>query len=225
VSLIFGWLRYSEQVLLADDTLSQMCRKVQKKVHTPFKLDNSMDLNALDVIIVGILAGSTMISLLRGFGREVLSLINFFMAFVLARLFAPQFAGLLINTIDNPALRSVVAFTSLFFITVFIGGMVTRLVSMLIKFGGLEMFDRILGTVFGFFRGAIIVLVVVGVVNWGGWFVDTPTWQNSVTRPYVLKVESWSRKVARMWLFEMNMDGLSDPLMLQIEKLRGFNMQ
>jgi membrane protein required for colicin V production len=179
-----------------------------------------LSLNWLDLAIVLVIVGSTAISLLRGFGREILSLINFFVAFLIARLFSPQFSGLLINTIEQPMLRSIAAYGILFFMSLVVGGLIMRGVSMLIKFGGLELFDRLLGTVFGFGRGLIIVLVLVGVMNWGGWFVHTSVWQDSSIIPHVLPMEHWSRDLVRTWIFERDMDGLADSLIWQLDALQ-----
>lgn len=177
-------------------------------------------LNWIDLAIVLVIVGSTAISLIRGFGREILSLINFFVAFVVARLFSPQFSGVLIDVIQQPMLRNVVAYSVLFFTSIIVGGLVMRAVSHAIKFGGLELFDRLLGTVFGFARGLIVVLVVTGMTNWGGWFVHTRMWQESNIIPYVLPLETWSRELARAWLFHRNKDGLQDTLMWQLNALQ-----
>ena len=184
-------------------------------------MDESLQLNWIDLIIVIIVVGSTAVSLWRGFGREILSLLNFFAAFVIARMFSPQMSGLLMNVIDSPPLRGVAAFASLFMLSILVGGLIMRVASLLIKFGGLEVFDRLLGTVFGFLRGAVVVLVVIGTVNWGGWFVHTPTWRSSNLLPMVLDAEVWSRKLVRLWLFNNNMDGLDDTLMQQLDALKG----
>ena len=179
------------------------------------------ELNWLDLTIVLIIVGSTGISLWRGFGREALSLLNFFMAFTIARLFSPQLSGLLMGSIENDSIRNVVAFVGLVIISLFVGGLITRLVSRLIQFSSLEVMDRILGAFFGAARGILIVLVVVGSVNWGGWFERTKTWESSNFLPTVLEVEMWSRQLVRIFLFKNDMDGLNDPLKAKLQMLRG----
>jgi len=183
-------------------------------------MEEPFALNWLDLAIVLTIAGSAGISLLRGFGREILSLINFFTAFVIARLFAPQFAGLLIDTIEQPVIRDIAAYSILFALSLIVGGLVMRAVSMLIKFGGLELFDRLLGTVFGFLRGLIIVVFAVGVINWSGMMAQSRVWNESNLVPLVLPFEQWSRQLVRLWLFNQDMDGLADSLMWQLDALQ-----
>lgn len=177
-------------------------------------------LNWIDLVIVMIVVSSMAVSLWRGFGREILSLINFFVAFLIARLFSAQLAGVLIDTIHQPMLRNIAAYGALFFMSLTVGGLIMRGVSKLIKFGGLELFDRLMGTVFGFARGMIVVLVVIGTLNWGGWVAHTQVWRESNLVPLVLPLETWSRELARLWLFERDMDGLADSLMWQIDALQ-----
>jgi len=172
-------------------------------------MDNTSLLNGLDLAIVLVIVISTGIGLARGFGREILSLINFVAAFVIARLFSPMFAGILAGIVESPALRGVIAYSALFFMCTVVGSMVMHLVAGIIRFGGLQMYDRIIGSVFGFGRGMILVLVAVGVANWGGWFVSNPVWQGSHLLPNVLHLETWSRQLARLYLFEHNWDGLN----------------
>ncbi len=186
-------------------------------------MNEPFTINWLDLAIVLVIVGSTSISLLRGFGREILSLINFFVAFLVARYFSPQFAGLLSDSIQQPAIRAIVAYGGLFAMSILVGGLIMRAVSMLIKFGGLELIDRLLGTVFGFARGLIIIVVVIGISNWGGFFNNTPTWRNSWLVPYVLPIEEWSRGLVRVWLFERDEDGLADSLPWQLNAIQNEN--
>tara|TARA_B100001540_G_scaffold94100_1_gene84892 strand:- start:1851 stop:2372 length:522 start_codon:yes stop_codon:yes gene_type:complete len=115
--------------------------------------------NAVDWLIVVVLGLSILLSLWRGFTREAISLAGWVAAFVIANMFAAQFSTLLASAIDNITGRYVVAFAILFAGTLVVAGLLARLARQVVKATGLSLLDRLLGTVFGFARGVILVLV------------------------------------------------------------------
>jgi len=117
-------------------------------------------LNWIDWTIIIVLIVSTLISLWRGFAREALSLAGWIAAFVLANLFADRFAVLLESAINNESARYVAAFAILLVCVLILSRLLGVLVSKLIRITGLGILDRLLGTVFGFTRGLILLLVV-----------------------------------------------------------------
>lgn len=122
-------------------------------------------LNWVDWVIIVVVCSSILLSLWRGFAREAISLAAWVVAFIVANLFVDQMASLLANWIESVAGRYVVAYALLFVGTLMLGGVVGILVSQLIKITGLSVLDRVLGTVFGFARGVILILVMVFVVR------------------------------------------------------------
>lgn len=122
-------------------------------------------LNWVDWAIIAVLTASTLISLWRGFAREALSLLGWVAAFVLANLFADRLSNLLINFIDNEPARYMAAFAVLFVGVLLLFNLLGLVVRQLILLTGLSLLDRLLGTVFGFSRGLIILLVVVFILR------------------------------------------------------------
>lgn len=117
--------------------------------------------NWADWVIVGIIALSCVISLLRGFIKEALSVVIWVTAFVVATWFSPKLAPLLAVYIEAISLRQMAAFTALFIATLLVGGAVNYLLATLVKATGLSGTDRLLGVLFGFIRGFVIVMVIV----------------------------------------------------------------
>ena len=117
-------------------------------------------MNWVDWAFIAVLTVSTLISLWRGFAREALSLLGWVAAFVLANLFAERLSATLIQFIDNEPARYMAAFALLFVGVLLLFNLLGVLVRQLIRLTGLSILDRLLGTVFGFTRGLIILLVV-----------------------------------------------------------------
>lgn len=122
-------------------------------------------LTAFDWAIVVVLALSTLMSLRRGFVKEALSLGAWVAAFIVARQFHESMDALLVNQINDVLVRSVAAFAALFVGTLLVGAAVSFLLGALINATGLSSTDRVLGMVFGFARGALIVTVVIGLLG------------------------------------------------------------
>jgi len=122
-------------------------------------------LNWIDWTIIVVLSASTLLSLWRGFAREALSLAGWVAAFILSNLYADTLAVLLVDFIDNESARYVAAFAVLFVGVLLFFNLLGFLVKQLIRMTGLSLLDRMLGTVFGFARGVIVLLVVVFIVR------------------------------------------------------------
>ena len=122
-------------------------------------------LNWLDGVIIVVLAVSTLLSVWRGFAREAISLAAWVAAFVVANLFVDQMASLLANWISNVTGRYVAAYAILFVGTLMLGSLLGMLARQLVKVTGLSLLDRVLGTVFGFARGVILILVCAFVLR------------------------------------------------------------
>ena len=65
------------------------------------------------------------------------------------------------STIGGESLRILLAFIALFLTTLVAMGLVTMLISALIRTVGLGFADRFFGSLFGFIRGLVVVLVIV----------------------------------------------------------------
>lgn len=118
----------------------------------------------VDWIIVGIIALSAGISLIRGFVREALSLATLVAAVVVARVFGGQAATLFADYIGEPSLRLLAAYAVLFILTMIVGGLVNHLIGHLVEVSGLSGTDRLLGALFGVARGLLIVVVAVAIL-------------------------------------------------------------
>ena len=115
----------------------------------------------LDIIIVCIIALSALISLIRGFVKESISLISWIVAGIIAfRYFSPM-ADLLEPYLSSPMVRGVASFAILFISTLVIGAIVNFIMSQLVSKTGLSGTDKALGVVFGGARGVLIVTMVV----------------------------------------------------------------
>ena len=115
----------------------------------------------LDLVILGIIILSALISLIRGFVKESISLVTWIVAGVIAfRYFSPM-AELLEPFVEAPTIRNVAGFAILFVSTLVVGAIVNFIMSQLVSRTGLSGTDKALGVVLGGARGVLIVTMVV----------------------------------------------------------------
>jgi membrane protein required for colicin V production len=119
----------------------------------------------LDWIFAVVVLASLLLGVWRGLVFEVISVISWVAAFVLAQWFAPQVAGHLPMAGAGESIRYAAAFVLVFVASVFAGGLIAFLVAKLVSTVGLRPVDRILGAAFGAVRGVVVLLAITIVVN------------------------------------------------------------
>lgn len=152
-------------------------------------------MNWADWVIVAIIVVSALLSLRRGFVKEALSLVTWVAAFIVARVFTDNLSGLLADYIDTPSARVIAAFAILFVLTLILGALVNKLISMIVAATGLSSTDRLLGMVFGLARGGLLVVVIVALLGMTPVIQDR-WWQQSQLIPHFALMEEWTRSMA-----------------------------
>jgi len=113
-----------------------------------------------DYGVIAVLAVSLLIGLIHGLAREIVSLIGWVAAFVLATAFGPEMAGLMPHSL-GPLLGGLLGYGVAFVGILLVSGLIGLILSLLLRAAGLGLADRSLGAVFGLGRGAVIILVLV----------------------------------------------------------------
>jgi len=146
----------------------------------------------VDYTILAVIGLSALISLMRGFVREALSLAGWILAFWVALTFTRELADLLPASISVPSARLAIAFLSLFFLALLLAALVNFLAVQLVEKTGLSGTDRLLGAGFGIARGAVIVAILVLLAGFTAVPRD-PWWRSSVLIPQFQQLALWIR--------------------------------
>ncbi|MCL6268695.1 CvpA family protein [Sansalvadorimonas sp. 2012CJ34-2] len=154
-----------------------------------------MSLTWLDWAIVAVVVISALISLSRGFFKEVLSLVTWVAAAIISWLFAGSLALMFEGYINTPSLRVIAAAVVLFVATLLTGGLINAIIGKLVEATGLTGTDRALGMIFGALRGALLVTMLVGLAHYLPLQQDD-WWRSSVLVPHFEIVSEWIKRLA-----------------------------
>ena len=120
----------------------------------------ALGLNFADWFILVVLIASGLISFSRGFAKEFLSLFLWIAAFIAAISLEFLATPKIDEYIGNPEISKILSYIVVFVIFIFVGGMLIKFISKLIKWSGASGFDRFLGVIFGLIRGLVVLFVI-----------------------------------------------------------------
>ena len=147
-------------------------------------------MNWTDYIIIGVLALSVFVGLWRGLISEVMALAIWIAAFWVAWTFGPMVAERFRQVIELPSARIIVGYGLCFVAVLVLGALLRFVIGKLIESTGLSGTDRLLGMLFGFVRGVLLVTLLVFLVGFTA-FTRNPWWQRSVLLPRFQHVAAW----------------------------------
>lgn len=123
------------------------------------------NLAAIDWIFLLIVVGSMLLGAWRGLVYEVISLLSWAAAFMLAQWLALDAAKLLPLEGSAESVRYAAGFLLVFVAALFAGGIVSFLIKKAITAVGLRPIDRVLGAGFGVLRGVVLLMAATVVAG------------------------------------------------------------
>ena len=136
-------------------------------------------MTSFDYVVLTIIGISIILSVLRGFFREALSILGWIAAFVVAKNYANQLLPMIPMDIPSESLRILAAFLVLFFATLLVASLLAIALASVFKKMGLGWLNRSLGAIFGLVRGFLIVCIIVFLAG----LTDLPNearWRNAM---------------------------------------------
>jgi membrane protein required for colicin V production len=139
-------------------------------------------LTAFDYAVVAVVVVSVLFSLVRGAVREVMSLVSWIGAFLIALHLAPILSRLLPESFGHPWLRLFAAFIGVMLVCLVVFMLFTLALAEFVRGAGLKPWDRLLGAVFGLAR-AVVILVVLVLAAGLTPLPREPAWRNALSSP------------------------------------------
>lgn len=139
-------------------------------------------MTAFDYLVLGIMGLSILLSVWRGAVREILALASWIVAFLLARTYGVGVAALLPAAVPTQELRLLAGFLIVFLATLLLMALIAIGIAQLVRVAGLGLADRGIGAVFGFCRGALIVMTGVLLAGLTS-LPREPVWRHAMLSP------------------------------------------
>lgn len=151
-------------------------------------------MTVFDYIVLTIIGLSILLSVMRGLVQEVLALAAWVLSFWLASKYASQGASWMPEGLPSDSIRYVAAFLAIFCAVWLLSAIVRITLNQFLKTAGLKPLDRVLGAVFGFSRGVLLVLMLVLIAGMTH-FPQTQDWRNAMFSPLcenaALRIKPW----------------------------------
>ncbi|MGA2045248.1 MAG: CvpA family protein [Roseiarcus sp.] len=120
----------------------------------------------LDLAVIGIILLSAVLSMVRGFTREVLAIGSWAAAAAAAYFFYPALVPYIAPYIHKEEIQKIASATVVFFVTLIVVSVLTVRISDAILDSKVGALDRSLGFVFGAVRGFLLAVVAFAIFNW-----------------------------------------------------------
>ena len=144
-------------------------------------------MNFFDYILIGLVGLSVILSLWRGFVREVISLIGLVAAFLLASRASGYAGDFLTQWIPNGTVADIAGFALVFVLVMITVGIVGAVIRKLVDMADLTATDRFLGVFFGMARG--LLLIAVSFLIYTSYKPSEPDWlKQSLLAPYAVQM-------------------------------------
>ena len=137
---------------------------------------DSLPINLADLIVIVVLLVSGVFAFVRGFVHEVLAVASWVGAAFVTLYAYPLVQPWVLGVIAVEFIASLLTGVGLFLVTLVLFSVLTRILSNRIQHSSLGALDRSLGLLFGFLRGAVIVVLVWLALGYMVTEGDRPAW-------------------------------------------------
>lgn len=151
-------------------------------------------MNAVDYAIIVLMLLSIGVGVIRGAIREVMNLIGWVLAFVLAYTYAGSLAPQFSEWVGEPLARTVLAWATIFLSVMVLAALVASLLSEVVRKLGLSALDRGVGALIGFARGMLMLLAITLIVGLTRVPQSAP-WREAALTPWLEIVALYAKGV------------------------------
>ncbi len=151
-------------------------------------------MTSFDIFVSVVLGISLLFSVMKGFVREVFSLLAYVGGYLMAVKYQGTFSQILMESIPSKPIAKLVAFAAIYIMTAIIISLMGKVAKAMLWSGtDLSMFDRGLGGLVGLARGVVILVAITFPLQFFPEVAKKIT-QDSYAAPYLAKVLEFANK-------------------------------
>ena len=169
----------------------------------------------IDIFIVAAILVSIVVGIFRGFVKEAISIAALLIAIWAALYFGPEAGDISENWFKSEELQMWFGRVLVFLVILSLGGLVGWGISKLVRLSVLSGMDRLLGAVFGFARGILLVAVATIGAQFAG-FDNDNWWLKSNFIPHFEVVADWIKVMAPEGLDLITPDEQAEELPIEV---------
>ena len=172
-------------------------------------------MTTFDIVICSILGLSMVLSLFKGFVKEVFSLLSYLGGYLMATKYQGAFSQLLMESIPSKPIAKLIAFVAIYILTAIIISLMGKIArGMIMSATQLSPVDRMMGGVVGIGRGVVIIVAVTFPLQFFP-EVSNKITKDSITAPYLAQVLTFVKQNPgtlriRKQLTDFNLDGAKE---------------
>ena len=121
---------------------------------------NNLYFNIIDIVVFGVILTSCIVAALRGFVKELFSIISWILSLIVAFNFFEKFKIKMLDYISQEIIVDFLAFGFPFLGTLILSSIISTWLSPKFDVNGVLIFDKICGFVFGAFRGFLLIILL-----------------------------------------------------------------
>ncbi len=119
-------------------------------------------MTSFDIFVFVVLGFSLIFSLMKGFVREIFSLLSYVGGYLMAVKYQSAFSQVLMESIPSKPISKLVAFVGIYIIAAIIISLIGRVIKAILWSGtDMSMFDRVIGGIVGLAKGVAILIAVM----------------------------------------------------------------
>jgi len=120
---------------------------------------NNLYFNIIDIIFFGVILTSCIVATLRGFVKELFSIISWILSLIIAFNFFEKFKLKLLDYISQELIVDFLAFGFPFLGTLILSSIISSWLSPKFDVNGVLVFDKVCGFIFGALRGFLLIIL------------------------------------------------------------------
>ena len=143
----------------------------------------------IDIVSSIFLVSFSVLGLIRGFFKDLFSILSWVLSLLVSWYFSPQLLIYLSDFISNAQALKIISFVSVFLLSFVLIRAIGNLLSSFISAIGLGIFDRLLGIIFGTLKSIAIMTLIIFLVE--PFIFQEIWWVESYTAEYYSYVKSF----------------------------------